>query len=385
MPAPSFTYTLTNSTTADASQVMQNFNDILNGVSDGSKDLSINALTCASTATFNGNVVVGNASSDTLTVTASLASHLVPSADATYDLGSTTIGFRALYLGGNSNYAKVIASGSTSADWTLTLPTGAGTAGYGLQTNGSGVTSWVPLCTAYVAKSADYTILDTDGYRYIGVATSSSDITITLPTAADNTGRVITVFKTDAQSGVAPTGGSLILDGEGAETIDGAASWTVYGQYARMSVCSNGTSWFFVEPLIDSGSWTPVLKEGTNNLTVSSQTGTYHRVGRQCWIDANCTNITDPGAASGAISITGLPFASALSAGISLRDTNKITAPANCLFLVPQVDGSGSTTIGFYWFKTGDFAPLAMAGTDITTGGNSADIMCSGVYMTSAA
>jgi hypothetical protein len=48
---------------------MQNFNDILNGVSDGSKDLSINALTVAGTATLNGNIILGNNSADTITVT----------------------------------------------------------------------------------------------------------------------------------------------------------------------------------------------------------------------------------------------------------------------------------------------------------------------------
>lgn len=69
MPSPSFTYTLTNGTTADADQVMQNFDDILNGVTDGTKDLSIAALTVAGTLTANGNINLGNSSSDTITVT----------------------------------------------------------------------------------------------------------------------------------------------------------------------------------------------------------------------------------------------------------------------------------------------------------------------------
>jgi hypothetical protein len=97
MPAPSYTYTLTNGTTADATQVQQNFTDILNGVSDGTKDLSINALTVAGALTANGNVTLGNASGDDVTVTGSLASHLVPKTDATYDLGSSSIFHRAIY------------------------------------------------------------------------------------------------------------------------------------------------------------------------------------------------------------------------------------------------------------------------------------------------
>ncbi len=67
MAAPSYTYTLTNGTTADASQVQQNFTDIRNGVTDSTKDLSISALTCAGSVTFNGNVTLGNASGDDIT------------------------------------------------------------------------------------------------------------------------------------------------------------------------------------------------------------------------------------------------------------------------------------------------------------------------------
>ena len=69
----SVSYTFSNSTTADATQVNQNFTDIINGTSDGTKDFSISALTCAGNVTFNGNTTIGNASSDDLTVTASLA------------------------------------------------------------------------------------------------------------------------------------------------------------------------------------------------------------------------------------------------------------------------------------------------------------------------
>lgn len=138
MAAPSLTYTLTNGSTADASQVMQNFNDLLNGITDGSKDLSISALTCAGTATLNGNVNLGNSSADDLTVTASLASHLVPKTDATYDLGSTSIGYRAGYFAGSSNEVKITPSGGTNvievedaaaADLLLVKSTGAVVAG----------------------------------------------------------------------------------------------------------------------------------------------------------------------------------------------------------------------------------------------------------------
>ena len=47
MAAPSVTHTFSNSTTADATQVNTNFNDIINGVSDGTKDLTVSTVTVA--------------------------------------------------------------------------------------------------------------------------------------------------------------------------------------------------------------------------------------------------------------------------------------------------------------------------------------------------
>jgi len=151
LAAPSLTYTLTNGTTADASQVMQNFNDLLNGITDGTKDLSINALTCAGTATLNGHINLGNSSADDLTITASLASTLPIKTTNSYDIGSSTLGLRALYLGANSQTVAIKGSSSMSATWTLTLPTTAGTNGYLLETNGSGAAACINSTNAPIA------------------------------------------------------------------------------------------------------------------------------------------------------------------------------------------------------------------------------------------
>jgi hypothetical protein len=122
MAAPSYTYTLTNGTTADADQVMQNFNDILNGVSDGTKDLSVSALTVAGTATLNGAVTLGNAAGDDITFTGSMASSLPIKTTNSYDIGSSTLGLRALYFGANSQTINIIANASLGGDYTITLP-----------------------------------------------------------------------------------------------------------------------------------------------------------------------------------------------------------------------------------------------------------------------
>lgn len=142
MASITVTYSFSNSTTADATQVNQNFTDIINGTSDGTKDFSINALTCAGNVNINGNTTIGNASSDTITVTASLASSIPIGTTNTYDIGSSTLGLRALYFGANSQTVNIKGSGSMSATWTMTLPVSAGTVNYLLETDGNGVTSW---------------------------------------------------------------------------------------------------------------------------------------------------------------------------------------------------------------------------------------------------
>ncbi len=197
----SVTNTFSNSTTADATQVNQNFSDIINGTSDGTKDFSISALTVGGTLTANGNVNIGNASSDDLTVTASLASSLAIKTTATYNVGSSTLGLLSVYLG-NSTFTTRLLSGA-SASWSMTLPATAGTARYRLETDGSGVTSWNPVrrssqdsqnisISASVATNAlTVTLKSGDGTSLS--ATNPADIVFRSSTAATGTATVRSV------------------------------------------------------------------------------------------------------------------------------------------------------------------------------------------------
>jgi len=90
MANPSVTYTFSNGTAADASEVNTNFSDIINSLTDGTKSLSIDALTVAGAASFNGNVTLGNASGDDVTITGSIAADIVVKTDSTYDIGTSS-------------------------------------------------------------------------------------------------------------------------------------------------------------------------------------------------------------------------------------------------------------------------------------------------------
>jgi hypothetical protein len=156
MASPSVTYTFSNSTTADGTQVNQNFTDLVNGVSDGTKDLSISALTCAGNVNLNGNTTLGNASSDVLTATGFWSSNLTPSAHNTYDFGiTTTNGWRAMYFASSSATKTAKVQGpAISSDIILTLPKKTGTIAlntFSVQrlTNGSAATYTTPAdCVA---------------------------------------------------------------------------------------------------------------------------------------------------------------------------------------------------------------------------------------------
>ena len=250
MAAPSVTYTFSNLSTADATEVNQNFTDVINGITDGTKDLTINFLTVNGAASFNGNVTLGNATGDDVTVTGRVASDVIPKTAANNTLGNATLTWQSLYLdntttdGGaiyfDSTSTKFIKSDASGADLDLGGFTGLDlTAGCSIKTYGRYLE----------AKSADYTITDTDGVSTVLVTTGSSTITVTLPTAADNTGRVITVKKVDSGTG------KITLDGEGSETIDGYTSTNIgtysnsdfTGQYAFMTVQCDGTGWHVID------------------------------------------------------------------------------------------------------------------------------------------
>ena len=116
MAIPSVTYSFINGQTSDGPQVSQNFTDIINSLTDGTKSLTLDDVTCVDLTT-TGNNILGNNSSDTLTVNATITSNLIAT-DATYDIGASgATRFRDLFLSRNATIGGVVlhAAGSVSA------------------------------------------------------------------------------------------------------------------------------------------------------------------------------------------------------------------------------------------------------------------------------
>lgn len=73
--------------------------------------------------TINGNLVLGNQDTDSVTIAADLASHLIPDVDNTYDIGTSLKSWKDLYLDGVATLAGTTSSTSST---TGTLIVGGG-------------------------------------------------------------------------------------------------------------------------------------------------------------------------------------------------------------------------------------------------------------------
>lgn len=150
MAFPSVTNTFTNGTTIDAPEVNTNFTDIINGFSDGTKDINMNAATLAGTVTMNGAVTLGNATGDDITFNGSLASSIPIKTTHSFDIGTTTVGLKDIFLGSSAGAFTTqitgadVAASKTVTFWgfDITLPAADGNAGEMLTTDGAGTASW---------------------------------------------------------------------------------------------------------------------------------------------------------------------------------------------------------------------------------------------------
>ncbi len=133
MSAISVTYSFTNATTSDATQVNQNFQDIITGLSDGSKTLTVSSVV-ASTLTLSGAVtfsgltaslpVFTNASkvlaSNAMTGSGSVMLSVSPSTTGTLDAANGTFS-GTLGVTGIQTNNQAITFGANGTSATLSL------------------------------------------------------------------------------------------------------------------------------------------------------------------------------------------------------------------------------------------------------------------------
>lgn len=283
------TNTFTNGTAADATQVNTNFTDIINGTSDGTKDFSIAALTVGGTLTANGNVTLGNSSADDITITGSLAASIPVKTTGTYNLGAATLGWLSLYLGNASNSNTVrVNTGTTSASWTLTLPTAVSAAGQEARFSSAGVMSFTYGVVRAVTTTDSPTVSD----EILLCDATAGAFTVTLPAVSGLSGKRYKIKKTDSSTN------AVTVDGNGSETVDGAANYKLYMQNECIEIVTTGsTGWSIVSAVGAAGTYTPTLTNTTNiaastlNAAFFSRTGNQVTVNVQVQIDPTSSGV----------------------------------------------------------------------------------------------
>jgi trimeric autotransporter adhesin len=168
------------------------------------------ALTVTGTATFNGNTVIGNADTDTVTITADVASNLIPSADNTYDLGASGSEWKDLYIDGTANIDSLIAD---TADINAGTIDGAIIGG-----NSAAAGTFTDLTST---NTSTHATVDINGGNIDGTiigAASAAAITGTTITASsgfsgDITSAGTSSFATITTSGNVTVGGNLTVNG----------------------------------------------------------------------------------------------------------------------------------------------------------------------------
>ena len=87
-----------------------------------------------------------------------------------------------------------------------------------------------------VAKTAAYTMTVTDDVILCGAGNQT--FTVTLPAASEATGKVYHIKNVGT--------GTITVDGNGSETIDGGTTAILTVQYESITILSSGSEWFIL-------------------------------------------------------------------------------------------------------------------------------------------
>ncbi len=171
-----------------------------------------------------------------LTVTGAVTLASDSASSVTIGGGATASALRLMEPSGSgTNYTEIQAQ-AQAANVTYTLPAADGTSGQLLSTNGSGSLSWASApggTPTVLSKSANYTVSTGDGSILLILCTNT--ITITLYAASGNSGKVINVKNNGT--------GTITVDANASETIDGALTQTLSAQYVNLTLVCTGTGW----------------------------------------------------------------------------------------------------------------------------------------------
>ena len=204
---------------------------------------TLTGLTVSGNASIEGNVDLGNATSDTITATGRFDSDLVPSTDGARDLGTSDNEWQDLFIDGTANIDALVADSAKISDLTSGRVVLAGTSG---EIEDSGNLTFDGSTLAVTGGATVSTTLDVDG-----------QITSSAPLRNSTGGGLIPGVGIHSQSSAAGLVTAFLFKGSGLENFvveDGIGEVTVSGVAATTFTTSQTTT----------------LTEGQTAITVSS-------------------------------------------------------------------------------------------------------------------
>jgi len=148
----------------------------------GFRHITATGTVTAANVSLTGNVDLGDASGDTVTITGSIDSNLIPATDDTYDIGSATYAWQDLYLEGDITFSDAGTLSTTAGD--LTINAGSGEIQFGnenLTTTGT-IDSGSQAVTGNVVASGTVSaeqLTSSDDLTVSGLATIGETLGVT--------------------------------------------------------------------------------------------------------------------------------------------------------------------------------------------------------------
>ena len=185
--------------------------------------------------TVGGNTTLGDAASDTVTVTADVASPLIPSADDTYDLGATGSEWRNLYIDGTANIDALVADTADINGGSIDGVTiGAASAG---AITGTAITG-----TSFVIGSANINEAELETIDGVTAGTVAASKAVVVDSNKDFTGARNVTITGELDAGSLDVSGDVDVDGTletDALSINGTA---ISSTAAELNIMAGGTS-----------------------------------------------------------------------------------------------------------------------------------------------